>query len=58
MPVLDSGHCRSHRARPAMEAMGIDVVALINKVGWQSYALLDDLQAIPCAITVGIVFVC
>jgi hypothetical protein len=41
-----------------MEAMGIDVVALINKVGWQSYALLDDLQAIPCAITVGIVFVC
>ncbi len=56
---LDSGRCRfPHRARPAMEAMGIDVVALINKVGWQSYALLDDLKAIPCAITVGIVFVC
>jgi predicted metal-binding protein len=56
---LDSGRCRfPHRARPAMEAMGIDVVALINKVGWQSYALLDDLQVIPCAISVGIVFVC
>ena len=56
---LDSGRCRfPHRARPAMEAMGIDVVGLINKVGWQSYALLDDLQAIPCAITVGIVFIC
>jgi predicted metal-binding protein len=56
---LDSGRCRfPHRARPAMEAMGIDVVALINKVGWQAYALLDDLQAIPCAITVGIVFIC
>ncbi len=56
---LDSGRCRfPQRARPAMEAMGIDVVSLINKVGWQSYALLDDLKAIPCAITVGIVFVC
>lgn len=55
---LDSGRCRfPHRARPAMEAMGIDVVALVNKVGWQSYALLDDLQTIPCAITVGIVFI-
>ncbi len=56
---LDSGRCRfPHRARPAMEAMGIDVVALINKAGWQSYALVDDLSVIPCAITVGIVFVC
>jgi predicted metal-binding protein len=55
----DSGRCRfPYRARPAMEAMGIDVVALINKVGWQAYALLDDLQAVPCAITVGIVFIC
>ena len=56
---LDSGRCRfPHRSRPAMEAMGIDVIALINKVGWHSYALLDDLQVIPCAITVGIVFIC
>jgi predicted metal-binding protein len=56
---LDSGRCRfPHRARPAMEAMGIDVISLINKVGWQAYALVDDLGEIPCAITVGIVFVC
>jgi predicted metal-binding protein len=56
---LDSGRCRfPQRARPAMEAMGIDVIDLINKVGWESYALLDDLSAIPCAITVGIVFIC
>ena len=56
---LDSGRCRfPHRARPAMEAMGIDVIALINQAGWQAYALLDDLQVIPCAITVGIVFIC
>ena len=55
---LDSGRCRfPQRARPAMEAMGIDVVALINRAGWQSYALVDDLSVIPCAITVGIVFI-
>jgi predicted metal-binding protein len=55
---LDSGRCRfPHRARPAMEAMGIDVVSLINRVGWRAYALIGDLNDIPCAITVGIVFV-
>ncbi|MHB0859360.1 MAG: DUF2284 domain-containing protein [Anaerolineae bacterium] len=54
---LDSGRCRfPHRARPAMEAMGIDVVRLIGQVGWKSYALLDDLSRVPCAISVGIVF--
>jgi len=56
--ALDSGRCRfPSRARPAMEAVGIDVVDLINKVGWQAYALLDNLKKIPCAITVGIVFI-
>jgi predicted metal-binding protein len=56
--VLDSGRCRfPTRARPAMEAVGIDVVSLINKVGWQAYALLDDLSSVPCAVTVGIVFI-
>jgi predicted metal-binding protein len=56
---LDSGRCRfPHRARPAMEAMGIDVISLVNRVGWRAYPLLDDLSTIPCAITVGIVFIC
>ena len=55
---LDSGRCRfPNRARPAMEAVGIDVFDLVNKAGWQAYALLDDLSEVPCAITVGIVFV-
>ena len=55
---LDSGRCRfPHRARPAMEAMGIDVMDLIRKVDWEAYALLDDLSLVPCAITVGIVFI-
>jgi predicted metal-binding protein len=57
--VLDSGRCRfPNRARPAMEAVGIDVISMINRVGWQAYALLDDLSIIPCAVTVGIVFIC
>ncbi|MFH1560932.1 MAG: DUF2284 domain-containing protein [Chloroflexota bacterium] len=55
---LDSGRCRfPNRSRPAMEAMGIDVIDLLAKVGWEAYALLDDLSSIPCAISVGIVFV-
>jgi hypothetical protein len=40
-----------------MEAMGIDVLGLVHKVGWKAYALVDDLDEIPCGITVGIVFI-
>jgi predicted metal-binding protein len=54
---LDSGRCRfPHRARPAMEAMGIDVIALLDQVGWQAYPMIDELSEIPCAVTIGIVF--
>jgi len=56
---LDSGRCRfPQRARPAIEAMGIDVIKLVNQAGWSAYALLDDVSIIPCAITVGLVFIC
>jgi predicted metal-binding protein len=55
---LDSGRCRfPHRSRPAMEAMGIDVLGLLRRVGWDAYALTGDLDEIPCGITVGIVFI-
>jgi predicted metal-binding protein len=55
---LDSGRCRfPHRSRPAMEAMGIDVLGLVQKVGWQAYALTGDLDDIPCGISIGIVFI-
>jgi predicted metal-binding protein len=55
---IDSGRCRfPHRARPAMEAVGIDVIDLINRVGWEAYPLLGDPDLIPCAVTIGIVFV-
>jgi len=55
---LDSGRCRfPQRSRPAMEALGIDVTSLINKVGWDVYPLVDNLDIIPCAISAGIVFI-
>ena len=55
---LDSGRCRfPHRSRPAMEAMGIDVVGLMSRMGWQAYALVGDLSDIPCAVSIGIVFI-
>jgi predicted metal-binding protein len=55
---LDSGRCRfPHRSRPAMEAFGIDVTTLLNKVGWELYALVGNTDNIPCAITAGIVFI-
>lgn len=55
---LDSGRCRCpHRARPSMEGVGMDVIDLINKVGWEAYSLLDDLSLVPCAVSLGIVFI-
>lgn len=58
---LDSGRCRLPlRARPAMEAMGINVFELITRVGWEVYPLTyaeEDPSSIPCAISVGIVFI-
>lgn len=55
---LDSGRCRFPlRARPAMEAVGINVFDLIQKVGWQAYPLMHDPDLIPRAISVGIVFI-
>ena len=55
---LDSGRCRFPlRSRPAIEAMGIDVMSLVNRAGWSAYALVDDLTTMPCAISVGLVFI-
>ena len=58
--MLDSGRCpHILRARPSMESMGIDAVDLINKVGWTIYPVYRNMDTnnLPCAISVGIVFV-
>ena len=58
---LDSGRCRFPlKARPSMEAVGIDVYRLASEVGWEIYPVAHrdvDPGSIPCAISVGIVFV-
>ena len=54
----DSGRCRFPlRDRPAMEALGIDVVDIISKAGWSAYPLMDDPAGIPCATSVGLVLI-
>ncbi|MBI4285369.1 MAG: DUF2284 domain-containing protein [Chloroflexi bacterium] len=58
--MLDSGRCPFYlRARPSMEAVGIDVCDLINKIGWQIYPIYRrvDPALVPCAISVGVVFI-
>ncbi len=58
--MLDSGRCPYIlRARPSMEAVGIDVFGLVNKVGWTIYPCYSsvDPKSVPSAISVGIVFI-
>ena len=60
--LLETGVCRHQdRARPSMEALGIDVFAIARRVGWPlvtvNYSGVDSRDdAGPWAI--GIVFVC
>ena len=58
--ALDSRRCRFPlRARPSMEAVGIDVFGLAASVGWKIYPIYRsvDPEAVPCANTVGLVFI-
>ena len=60
--VMDSGKCRAPlRARPAMEAMGIDVIELTKRLGWPIYPLSyaeENPESIPFGVSVGMVFIC
>ena len=58
--MLDSGRCpHILMARPSMEGVGIDVVALVNRVGWTIYPIYRtmDPSVVPCGISVGVVFI-
>ncbi len=58
--MLDSGHCPYILiAHPSMEAVGIDVCDLFNKVGWKIYPVYRgvDPKLIPSAVSVGIIFI-
>jgi len=55
---MDSGRCRFPlRSRPAMEALGIDVMDIMDKVGWNVYPLVGDVSDIPCATSVGLILI-
>jgi len=47
------------RARPAMEAVGIDVFATIRNAGWKIYPIgaKTDPRTVPCASRIGLVLV-
>ena len=58
--VLDNGICRFPlKARPSMEAVGMDVFGLVTKVGWDIYPIYNGINPdlIPCAWSAGIVFI-
>ena len=59
--VIENGNCRFPlQARPSMEAVGIDVFDLATKVGWDIYMIRSvepELNVIPCAVSIGIVFI-
>ncbi len=58
--MLDSGRCPNIlRARPSMEGVGINVVDLVNRVGWKIFPIYRsvDPKLVLSAISVGIVFI-
>ena len=59
--LLGGGNCPYPlKARPSMEAAGIDVYGLVTRVGWEIYPIyrsVNPLQ-VPRALSVGIIFVC
>lgn len=60
--VLQGGTCVNFlKARPAMEAMAIDVIGTVLPLGWDVVYIggsTNDPDDIPCASTVGLVLVC
>lgn len=58
--MLDSGRCPHILvSRPSMEAVGIDVIALADRVGWKIYPICrtPDPSSVPRAVSVGMVFI-
>ena len=58
--ALDSGRC-THllRARPSMEAMGIELTGLLERLGWKMHPIYKTFEPdqVPCGISVGLTFV-
>ncbi|MGQ9759821.1 MAG: DUF2284 domain-containing protein [Candidatus Methanomethylicaceae archaeon] len=59
--VLEGASCRYPlQARPAMEAVGIDVFSTARNVGWEMYTIgaSTEPSSVPCASLIGLVLVC
>ncbi len=59
-PVLEGNLCHYYlKARPALEACGVDVFATGKKVGWTTYLVLPEYpeQSVPCVSWYGLVLV-
>lgn len=59
--VLENGRCNHPlKARPSMEASGMDVFAVTAKAGWEIYPIYRtvDPSQVPSAALIGVVFVC
>lgn len=58
--VFDNGSCRFPlKARPSMEAVGMDVFGLVTKAGWGIYPIYNGINPdlVPCAWSISIVFI-
>jgi predicted metal-binding protein len=58
--VLDGGKCPYPlKARPSMEAVGIDVYGLVTRVGWDIYPVNRSVipEQVPRALSVGIILI-
>ncbi len=58
--VLEGNKCPYPlKARPSMEAVGMDVFRLVTKAGWDIYPIYRsvDPEKVPRALSVGIVFI-
>ncbi len=57
---MESQRCRfSLRARPSIEAVGIDVYRMVAQVGWEIYPMATNMKAseVPKGTLVGLVIV-
>lgn len=59
--ALKTGKCKYPlKARPAMEAAGIDVFATVKNAGWQIYTIgpSKSMSLVPCSGLYGLVLIC
>lgn len=59
--VLGGGVCPYPlKARPSMEAVGMDVYGLVTQAGWDIYPIYRSVHPaeVPRALSVGLVFIC